>query len=129
MVTDTRYCLDCKFNQDVNTIDGAVVACWTCITTDGEKLNFEPRVNNLKPPTPEVSAFGAQVGGKHYTDMKTQPIEFATANNLNPCQTLALRYLTRKKGDKIKRIEDRHKAIHVIQLEIEMIQNGVIDFE
>ena len=65
-----------------------------------------------------------QVGGGHYKDMKIQPIEYAVANGFNPCQTLTLRYISRKKGDKAKLIEDRRKAIHCIELEIGFLEDA-----
>lgn len=63
-------------------------------------------------------AINRQVGGDHYKKLAIQPIEYATANNLNACQFLVLRYITRykDKGGKV----DLEKAIHSIQMLIEM---------
>ena len=54
------------------------------------------------------------LAGMHHTDR--------VANQLNMCQALALRYITRNKGGFLKRIEEREKAIHCIQLEIDFIK-------
>ena len=70
----------------------------------------------------EGKALDVQVGGSHYKDMRIQPIEFAMMNGLNACQALTLRYLTRGKGGTSKVIEEREKAIHCIQLEIDFIK-------
>ena len=65
-----------------------------------------------------------QVGGSHYTDMKIQPFEFSMANGLNACQHTAIKYITRTKGD---RIEDLNKAIHTLEIYIEMIKQGIAE--
>lgn len=70
----------------------------------------------------EKRALDVQVAGDHYKTMGIQPIEFGMANQLNMCQALALRYITRNKGGFLKRIEEREKAIHCIQLEIDFIK-------
>lgn len=67
-------------------------------------------------------ALDVQVGGGHYKEMRIQPIEFGMANALNMCQALALRYIVRNKGGMRKRIEEREKAIHCIELEIDFIK-------
>lgn len=63
-----------------------------------------------------------QVGGSHYKDYKIQPVEYAMANNLNYCQANAVKYITRyrDKGG----IEDLKKAIHNIEILIELEENG-----
>ena len=74
-------------------------------------------------PAPKVaSALDVQVAGSHYKDMAIQPIEFAMRNGLNACQTLALRYLSRNKGGLKKRLEEREKARHCIEIEMEFIR-------
>ena len=51
-----------------------------------------------------------QVGGDHYKNLAIQPIEFATLNNLSPCQYSIVKYLTRHqlKGG----LKDVQKALH-----------------
>ena len=63
-----------------------------------------------------------QVGGKHYTDYKIQPIEFITSNNIGFIEGNVIKYVTRfrqKNG-----IEDIDKAIHYLELLKEMYYNG-----
>lgn len=72
-----------------------------------------------------TSSLDAQVGGSHYKDYKIQPIEYAMANNLNYCQANAVKYVTRyrDKGG----IEDLRKAIHNIEILIELEMNGRLE--
>jgi len=65
-----------------------------------------------KPQTPATEQ---QVGGSHYTTMKIQPLEYCMANEMNACQTKIIKYVSRRKGDKTKQLEDLDKAIHVLQ--------------
>jgi hypothetical protein len=62
-----------------------------------------------------------QVGGSHYMDMKIQPMEFSMANDLNACQHTAIKYIVRRKGN---RLQDIDKAIHTLYIYREMIANG-----
>ena len=66
-----------------------------------------------------------QVGGSHYKDFPIQPLEFCQRNQLNCCESNAIKYLCRhrKKGG----AQDLRKAIHYIRclLEIEYEDNGV----
>ena len=73
------------------------------------------------------SAFAVQVGGSHYKDMKIQPIEFAVANKCDPFQTNILKYITRRKGDQAKRLEDLRKAQHYIEMYIEAVAKGDLE--
>ena len=75
--------------------------------------------------TPEaVSAMTQQVGGAHYLAMPIQPLAFSMANGLNACQHTAIKYITRRKGN---RLEDIDKAIHVLRIYREMIERGEAD--
>lgn len=76
-----------------------------------------------KPP--ETNALDVQVGGSHYKKYKIQPVEYAMANSLNYCQANAVKYVTRYK-DK-GGIEDLKKAIHNIQILIELETNGRLE--
>ncbi len=64
---------------------------------------------------PQMAATEQQVGGSHYTTMKIQPLEYCMANEMNACQTKIIKYVSRRKGDKTKQLEDLDKAIHVLQ--------------
>lgn len=70
-----------------------------------------------------MTAFDNQVGGSHYTNLAIQPMEYSMANNLDACQHTAIKYITRfRDKDGIKDLE---KAIHVIQMLIEIEQRKV----
>ena len=65
-----------------------------------------------------MSALETQVGGDHYKDRAIQPVEFIYANGLGFCEGNVVKYVTRHR-DKRGR-EDLEKAIHYLQLLIEM---------
>ena len=67
-------------------------------------------------------ALDKQIGGSHYKNYAVQPVEYAMLNNLNYCQANAIKYITRYK-DK-GGIEDLRKAIHNIEILIELEQKG-----
>ena len=71
-----------------------------------------------------VNPLTKQIGGTHYTAMSIQPLEFATANKLDFFQKDIVKYVTRRKGDGPKRIEDLRKAQHYLELYISAIQSG-----
>ena len=88
-----------------------------------------PKVPQVPPPPlsgKSPSAFDVQVGGAHYKGMKIQPVEFAVANGLDFFQKDILKYITRRKGDVSKRIEDLNKAKHYLDMYIECVQRGDI---
>lgn len=76
----------------------------------------------LKP----ASAFDTQVGGDHYKTMGMQPVEFALINKLDFFQKDILKYTTRRKGDKAKRLEDLYKAKHYLEMYIEAVEKDRI---
>lgn len=79
------------------------------------------RKSSITSPPVAPSAFDTQVGGDHYKSMKIQPIEFALANNLDFFQKDIIKYSTRRKGDKAKRLEDLHKCKHYLEMYIEAV--------
>ena len=68
-----------------------------------------------------VPALAQQIGGEHYKNMAIQPIEFSMANHLNACQHMAIKYIVRRKGD---RLQDIDKAIHTLRIYRDMIEAG-----
>jgi len=61
-----------------------------------------------------VSALDKQIGGKHYTGFKIQPIEFITKNKLSFIQGCIVKYICRY--DKKNGKEDLDKIIHYCEL-------------
>lgn len=59
-----------------------------------------------------------QVGGSHYKLMKIQPYEFVRENRLDAYQLNIIKYITRKKKD---RLEDLKKARHVLDMYIQTL--------
>ena len=82
--------------------------------------------NPLMVEQKTVSAFDTQVGGRHYKDMPIQPVEFALANKLDFFQKDIIKYTTRRKGDKAKRLEDLEKAKHYLEMYIEAVSSDRI---
>ena len=62
----------------------------------------------------KLIALETQVGGNHYSSMKIQPIEYTMANEMNPLQHTAIKYISRYKNK--NGIEDLKKAIHSLEL-------------
>ncbi len=84
---------------------------------------------SLNDATPEqwdkaskASPLDTQVGGKHYTDMKIQPIEYSMANDLDACQHTIIKYVSRfrNKGG----VEDLRKARQTLDLLIHFETNN-----
>ena len=58
-----------------------------------------------------------QEGGKHYKDMPIQPAEFCQRNELNWCESNAVKYVCRHRSK--NGAEDIKKAIHYLNLLLE----------
>ena len=65
-----------------------------------------------------MSSLDKQIGGNHYSKLRIQPIEYCVANDLGGPELSVIKYVTRFK-DK-GGLEDLRKAIHVIELMIEL---------
>ena len=57
-----------------------------------------------------------QVGGNHYKNFKIQPAEFSEKNGLSFCEGNVIKYIARKKDN---RLEDLKKARHYIDMLIQ----------
>jgi len=65
----------------------------------------------------DISTIDYQVGGKHYTNKKIQPIEYIMANELNFAEGNVVKYVSRYK-DK-NGLEDLRKAKQYIEFLID----------
>lgn len=65
-----------------------------------------------------ASAMSNQIGGKHYSKMAIQPVEFIHANNIPFIEGNVIKYISRwrDKGG----IKDLEKAKHFIEMLIEL---------
>lgn len=72
-----------------------------------------------------MSAFDTQVSGSHYKDMVIQPVEYIHQNGIGFIEGAAIKYLSRWKNK--NGIEDLKKAIHMIELLIEMESVPVLE--
>lgn len=64
------------------------------------------------------SALDTQEGGDHYKDMKIQPVEFITANDMDFLQGNVVKYIARHKAK--NGAQDVRKALHYCQLILEL---------
>lgn len=64
------------------------------------------------------SALDTQEGGSHYKDMKIQPVEFITANDMDFLQGNVVKYIARHKAK--NGALDVRKALHYCQLILEL---------
>lgn len=65
-------------------------------------------------PKEAANPLSEQVAGSHYKDMTIQPVEFCMRNNLNFCQSSAIKYICRYKNK--NGVQDIDKAIHFLQI-------------
>lgn len=137
-MSQERDCNTCANHKQAVSLNDVPSGCWSC--TSSEQLGgpvlpaWKPiDASQLTGANPqmaivdEVTALQRQIGGAHYKGLKIQPMEYSVANGLNACQHTAIKYITRKKGDKAKRLEDLDKAIHSIELYKQFIQDGLIE--
>lgn len=66
-----------------------------------------------------MKALEKQIGGTHYSEMAIQPVEYIYANNIDYWRGTAIAYLSR---DKLDPLEDVKKAIHTLQLYVELVE-------
>jgi hypothetical protein len=107
-----------------------VLPAWKPIALTGKALQeaFEEAFDiPVGVPQMDLAALQRQIGGAHYKGLKIQPMEYSVANGLNACAHTAIKYITRKKGDKAKRLEDLDKAIHSIELYKQFILDGILE--
>jgi len=67
-----------------------------------------------------TTALGKQVAGTHYKNLVIQPVEFITKNNLGFLEGCVIKRVCRYKNK--NGIEDLQKAIHELELLIELTQ-------
>ncbi len=72
-----------------------------------------------------MSALDTQVAGGHYKDMAVQPAEFIHRNGIGFLEGCVIKRMCRwRKKDGL---QDLHKAIHEIQMIIEMEDEGAAE--
>lgn len=70
------------------------------------------------------SATDKQVGGNHYRERKIQPVEFIEANRLPFLEGCVVKRVTRHSRDGGKGRQDIEKAIHELQLILQLRYGG-----
>jgi hypothetical protein len=131
-----KDCNTCARHVQGQGLDDVSPDCWNCTSSEmrgGPVLpQWQPIIvipaMDLGEASPEtLTALQQQVGGAHYKGLRIQPMEYSVANGLNACAHTAIKYITRKKGDKAKRLEDLDKAIHSIELYKQFIHDGLLE--
>jgi hypothetical protein len=101
---------------------GGIGSLVACLEEQREKEAYEELLSEGKllndPEIEEESALQTQVGGSHYKEMKIQPVEFITANNLGFIQGSVIKYISRYKSKNGR--QDLEKAKHFIELLIQL---------
>lgn len=67
-----------------------------------------------------MSALDVQVGGEHYKDSPIQPVQYIEANKLGFLEGCVVKRLTRHNKSTGKGRQDIEKAIHELQLLLEL---------
>ena len=67
-----------------------------------------------------MSALNVQIGGEHYKECKLQPVEFIEANRLQFLEGCVVKRVTRNDKATSKGRQDIEKAIHELQLLLEL---------
>lgn len=108
--------------QPIKLDDAYSTTHWLDGTTSATTARLATRVLNIPtiaaPPRSGPDPLKDQVGGSHYKHYKIQPIEYAQANKLGPCEFNVVKYATRHKDKGGK--QDLQKAIHMLQLLIQL---------
>ena len=74
----------------------------------------EPCANCNRKAPEAPTALQKQVGGSHYKNFATQPVEFITANNLGYIEGNVIKYICRHQYKNGR--QDLEKAIHYIEM-------------
>jgi hypothetical protein len=88
------------------------------------KMNMNKKVNDITEGR-TLSEWGdkkptdVQVGGNHYTKQTVQPAELIQKLDLSWCKSNAIKYILRA-GNKGSAKEDIQKAIHYLELELQI---------
>lgn len=67
-----------------------------------------------------MTAHESQIGGSHYVDCKIQPVDYIFVNKLGFLEGCVLKRITRHTHPTGKGAEDIRKAIHELQLILEL---------
>ena len=109
-----RPCANDPLAQDASS-DARVIRCSTCA--------FNSCVTRSYPPAPAPTAqppraLDTQVAGNHYKDMAIQPAEFIHKNKIEFLPGCVIKRMCRWRNK--DGVQDLHKAIHEIELMIEL---------
>lgn len=68
----------------------------------------------------KTSVLNVQIGGGHYKDCPIQPVQFIEANNIKFLEGCVIKRVTRHDKETGKGRQDIEKAIHELQLLLEL---------
>lgn len=75
-----------------------------------------------------MSALDVQVGGSHYKDCAIQPVQYIEANRLQFLEASVVKRVTRHDKPSGKGRQDIEKAIHELQLLLELRYPPALEF-
>jgi len=85
-----------------------------------KQVEEEPRWATIPPVGRLPSALDRQVGGDHYKEWPIQPVQYAEANKLPFLEACVIKRATRHGHPTGKGAEDIRKAIHELELILEL---------
>lgn len=119
MVTQMSECYDCPKCGEVkiHISENVCGQCFEKLERKGEDP-WAQKLIGMKGPETSAQAMSIQVGGSHYKNFPIQPVDFCQRNQLNYCESAAIKYLCRHREK--NGIEDLKKARHYIDLLMEI---------
>ena len=88
--------------------------CASTIKVGHDQIGIQNEYLKLVNKPESTNPLDVQEAGNHYKDMKIQPIEYAMANKLSPCEFSVLKYISRHRNK--GKVEDIKKAIHFLKI-------------
>lgn len=124
MYEDERSCMDCLMHAGLLELPYYIDARQDTKEQpkQDQRAPLVQVAKGTKEADPPKAPSERQVGGSHYKGFKIQPWHFCMVNGLDFATSSVIKYVCRKKGDKAKQIEDLKKAVHNIEMKIEMLE-------
>lgn len=99
-----------------NMFDAAIRS----LVIDNLDKQMQEKETNANAVTNVASALDTQIGRSHYKDCKVQPVQYIEANNLKFLEGCVVKRVTRHDKPTGKGRQDIEKAIHELQLLLEV---------
>lgn len=110
----------CIFVLTASTLMSSAIICLDNQPVLGLPLELQEKQQEEKRMDKISSALNSQVGGSHYKDRKIQPVQYIEANELQFLEGCVVKRVTRHDKPTGKGRQDIEKAIHELQLLLEL---------